>query len=228
MKHLMILGLVATVSVAACGSTAPGDADVPLPAGRTAGPAPASTATRASIPARPRHDTVTIPAGTSLPLSLTSTLDSGTSAVDDIVAAELTRTITIDGRDVLPVGTRATGVVTAVDDSGRVRGRAMIAFRFTSLQVGNTQYDAQTEPVSHLASATKGEDAAKVGIGAGAGAAIGGILGGAKGAATGAAVGGGAGTGVVLATRGREVELSPGADVTTRLTAPVVVQVRVN
>jgi hypothetical protein len=203
MKHLMILGLVATVSVAACGPAASDDAD-----------------------AGPRYGDVTIPAGTSLPLSLTSTLDSATSAVHDAVAAELTRAITIDGREVLPVGSRVTGAVTAVDDSCRVKGRAMIAFRFTSVQVGDERYDVQTEPVSHLASATKGEDAAKVGIGAGAGAAIGAILGGKKGAATGAAVGGGAGTGVVLATKGQEVELSPGADVTTHLTAPVVVHVR--
>jgi len=73
-----------------------------------------------------------------------------------------------------------------------------------------------------------GEDATKVGIGAGAGAVVGAILGGKKGAAGGAAVGGGAGTGVVLATKGREVRLAPGADVTTQLTAPLTVRVRVS
>jgi len=57
---------------------------------------------------------------------------------------------------------------------------------------------------------------------------IGGILGGKSGAATGAAVGGGAGTGVVLATKGKEVRLGPGTDVTTRLTAPVTVRVSRN
>jgi hypothetical protein len=82
--------------------------------------------------------------------------------------------------------------------------------------------------VSHQAAATKGEDATKVGIGAGAGAVVGGILGGKKGAATGAAVGGGAGTGVVLATKGQEVELGPGADATTQLSGPVTVRVRAN
>ena len=84
-----------------------------------------------------------------------------------------------------------------------------------------------TELFSRQASATKGEDATKIGIGAGAGAAIGAILGGKKGAAEGAAVGGGAGTGVVLATKGDEVRLASGADVTTRLTAPLTVRVRV-
>jgi hypothetical protein len=168
---------------------------------------------------------VTIPAGTALPLALTSSIASDTSAVEDAVTAELTSPITIDGRDVLPAGTRLTGVVTAVEESDRVKGRAMIAFRFTSLRHGDTRYDLETAPLSHLAPATKGEDATKIGIGAGAGAVIGGILAGKKGAAEGAAVGGGAGTGVVLATKGREVRLPPGTDVTTHLTSPLTVRV---
>ena len=73
---------------------------------------------------------MTIPAGTTLPLALTSSVASDTSAVEDSVTAELTSPITIDGRDVLPAGTRLAGVVTGVDDSDRVKGQAMIAFRF--------------------------------------------------------------------------------------------------
>ena len=72
---------------------------------------------------------------------------------------------------------------------------------------GGQRYGINTELFSRQASATKGEDATKIGIGAGAGAAIGAIRG-KKGAAEGAAVGGGAGTGVVLATKGDEVRSS--------------------
>ena len=91
--------------------------------------------------------------------------------------------------------------------------------------MAGAQYDLQSAPLSHRAPATKGEDAVKIGIGAGAGAVIGGLLGGKDGAAKGAAVGGGAGTGVVLATKGREMRLGPGADVTTRLEAPLTIRV---
>jgi hypothetical protein len=63
-------------------------------------------------------------------------------------------------------------------------------------------------------------------VGAGAGAVIGGILGGGDGAAKGAAIGGGAGTGVVLATRGKEVRLEPGTSVTTSLKTPLTVRVK--
>jgi hypothetical protein len=104
----------------------------------------------------------------------------------------------------------------------------MIAFRFTSLQTGGEKYNVQTAALTHVAPATKGEDATKIGIGAGAGAVIGGLLGGGDGAAKGAAIGGGAGTGVVLASKGKEMRLAPGADVTSRLTAPVTVRVRVS
>jgi hypothetical protein len=81
------------------------------------------------------------------------------------------------------------------------------------------------EQFSRQASATKGEDATKIGIGAGAGAVVGGLLGGTKGAAQGAAVGGGAGTGVVLATRGEEVRIASGTDVSIQLAAPLTVRV---
>ena len=207
MKGLLLLTLGAALAVSACGARTNATGTSPS--------AENGTASR----------TVTIPAGTTLPLALSSAVASDTSAVEDPVTAELTRAITIDGRDVLPAGARLTGNVTQVDGAGRVTGRAMIAFRFTSLRADGTRYDVQTEPLSPLAPATKGEDATKIGIGAGAGAIIGGILGGKDGAAKGAIVGGGAGTGVVLATKGEEVRLGPGADVTTYLTAPLTVRV---
>ena len=185
-------------------------------------PAPVTVTTKA--PAR-NYREVTIPSGTTLRLSLTSAVASDTSKVEDAVSAELTQAVTVDGRDVLPVGSTVAGQVTSADTSGRVKGRAQVAFRFDTLTTGGTKYDMQTAGLSRVASATKGEDATKIGIGAGAGAVVGGLLGGKSGAAKGAAVGGGAGTGVVLATKGQEMRLAPGADVTTTLTAPLTVRV---
>jgi hypothetical protein len=118
------------------------------------------------------------------------------------------------------------GTITDVKRSGRVKGRALVAYRFDSLRAAGERYDIKTAPLSHQAAASKGDDAKKIGIGAGAGAAIGAIFGGGSGAAKGAAIGGGAGTGAVLATRGKEVHLGPGAEVTTRLTAPLTVRVK--
>ena len=230
MKSLLCSIVAIALATSACGTSASDAADAELDAanGASAGAAATPAATRRAAPAGPVYRDVTIPAGTTLPLALTSAIASDTSAVEDRVTAELTRTIVVDGQDALPAGTRFTGFVTDVEGSGRVTGRATIAFRLTSVRLADEQYDVQAEPSSYLAPATKSEDATKIGIGAGAGAIIGGLLGGGDGAAKGAVVGGGAGTGVVLATTGEEVRLGSGADVTTRLTAPLTVRVRID
>jgi hypothetical protein len=229
MKRLFGLILSAAVVASACGTSASDATDTTLTpdSGKTTTGAAAPAAAKAAAAPRVTYRNITLPAGTTLPLSLTSSMDSGTSAVEDAVTARLTQAITVDGREVLPSGTPLAGLITSVDDAGHVKGRASIAFRFTSLRAGGESYDVQTSPVSHLAPATKGEDATKIGIGAGAGAVIGGLLGGKDGAAKGAAIGGAGGTGVVLATRGKEMRLAPGADVTSQLSAPLTIRVRV-
>jgi hypothetical protein len=170
---------------------------------------------------------VTLPAGTTLRLDLASSISSDTSKVEDPVSARVREAVVVEGRMVVPSGASLAGVVTQADDSGRVKGRARIAYRFNSLTVDDERYDITTAPTSHVAEATKKEDAKKIGIGAGAGAALGAIIGGGSGAAKGAAIGGAAGTGAVLATKGKEVRLGPGANVTTRLTAPLTIRVKV-
>jgi hypothetical protein len=175
----------------------------------------------------PVYREVTIPAGTTLRLDLASSIASDTSHVEDSVRATVREPLLVDGATVLPKGARLAGVVTDVAGSGRVKGRARIAYRFNSVTVGDEQYDIATAPTSHLAPATKGQDAKKIGIGAGAGAAVGALLGGGSGAVKGAAIGGAGGIGVVLATKGQEVRLGPGANVTTKLTAPLTVRVKV-
>ena len=239
MKPLLILTLGVALAVGACGAptsdttdaasegldTSTGVADTSLDITSSVDTETPPSSENTAAPAQPVYLEVTIPSGTTLPLTLTSSVASDTSAVEDAVTAELTQAITIDGRDVLPAGAQLTGVVTKVDGSGRVTGRAMVGFRFTSLRTGDEQYEVVAAPWSQLAPATRGEDATTIGIGAGAGAIIGGLLGGADGAAKGAAVGGGAGAGVVLATRGEEVRLEPGTDVSTELTAPFTVRI---
>jgi len=218
--------LAASVLVAACGTRASED-DVSLDPDAAATTVTTVT-TRTTGAPRPRPAAaareVTIPSGTALQLTLNTPVSSDTSRVEDEVNAELTSAVVIDGRTVIPAGATVSGIVTEADDSDRVKGRARVELDFTSLRTGGTRYALSAAPFAQLASATKGEDATKIGIGAGAGAVIGGILGGKKGAAQGAVVGGGAGTGVVLATRGEEVHLASGANVSTHLSAPLTVR----
>jgi hypothetical protein len=125
MKRLLILTLCAALAGGACGTVASDatDGSSSVETGAAAGAAATPAVAKAAAPARPIYRDVTIPSGTTLPLALTSSMASDTSAVEDPVTAELTRAVSIDGRDVLPAGAQLEGVVTEVDDSGRVKGK---------------------------------------------------------------------------------------------------------
>jgi hypothetical protein len=167
-----------------------------------------------------------VPSGTRLTLDLATGAGSATSQVEDAIQATLRTAVSVKGETVLPAGTEFVGAITEVQRAGRVKGRSKVAYRFTTLRHDGTRYTIQTSPISHQGDATKSEDATKIGVGAGAGAVIGGILGGGDGAAKGAAIGGAAGTGAVLATRGKDVAVAPGATVTSTLTAPLTVKMK--
>ena len=127
MKRLLILTIGVALATAACGTTASDAGDVSLGSEKVAASGAVAKLFRTAV------REVTIPVGTTLPLTLTSSVASDTSALEDGVTAVLTGPITIDGRDVLPAGAQLAGAVTGVEDSGRVKGRAMVTFRFTSL-----------------------------------------------------------------------------------------------
>ena len=167
---------------------------------------------------------VTIPADTSLRVSLTTAVASDTSAVEDRVTGSIVRDVIVDGEPVIPSGSRINGEVTLAQPSAKVKGRAALTLRFHTVTIGSRSYDIAAEPVRREAEGTKKNDARDIGIGAGAGAVIGGIIGGGKGAGIGAAVGGGAGATKVLATKGAEVRLPSGTIVTTRLDSPLIVE----
>lgn len=190
----------------------------------TSGTAAAETSAPAARAAQ--YKEITIPSGTTLRLDLSTAVASDTSNVEQPVTATLRSPVSVNGQVVLPMGSEVTGIVTQADGSGRVKGRARIAMRFSRLRANGESYDIKTSGYAQEAAATKKKDAEKIAIGAGAGAALGAVLGGGSGAAKGAAIGGAAGTGAVLATKGDEVRLGPGANITTRLTAPLIVRVR--
>jgi hypothetical protein len=167
--------------------------------------------------------TVTIPEGTAMRVRLDTTVASNTSRVEDQVVGHLVNPIVINGRTVVPAGSRVVGSVVGAKQSARVKGRASLALRFYELTPAgdNDRYRIKTTTWSRVAPATKSSDAKKIALPAVGGAVVGAFAGGKKGAAIGAAVGGGAGTGVVLATRGKEVRLGRGSVLLVRLSSPL-------
>ena len=170
---------------------------------------------------------VTIPAGTVLKVNLNTAVGSDTSRVEDPVRGTLRSPVTVRGLTALPAGTAVTGYVTDAARSARVKGRARIAFRFTRIDPPGPDRSAtiRTSTISRVAPGTKKRDAATIGGGAVGGAIVGGIVGGGDGAAKGAAAGGAGGTGVVLATRGKEVRIPAGTPVSVRLSQALTVRV---
>jgi hypothetical protein len=177
-------------------------------------------------PAAARFREYTIPDGTKLSVELTTPVSSDSSRVEDKVEGTLTAPVQVDGIEVLPAGSRVSGIVSSVVPAGKVKGRASIALKFTELRAKEDSFPIQAR-FGMIAPATTKNDAMKIGIPAAGGAVIGAIVGGGKGAAIGAAIGGGGGTAAVLMTPGKEIRLSSGATISVALDGPVDVKVPV-
>jgi hypothetical protein len=186
-------------------------------------PAPEPVRAEKPEPAKPQFREVTVPAGTALSVMLDTSLASDSSQVEDEVRGHLTNAIVINGVTAVPEGTEVSGTVREAKKSGRVRGRAAVAFQFERLHVRGESVAIRTATVSHEAAADRRDDVKKGAIGGAAGAIVGGIVGGGSGAAIGAGVGG---AGAVVATRGDEVQLDAGTMVRTTLREPLKIVVR--
>lgn len=166
----------------------------------------------------------TLAAGTVIRASLQHALTTDSNAPGDPFTAKVVDDVRVGNSVVIPLGSTVKGIVAESRRSGRVKGRAYMALRFTEVVLPNGQtYAVQASGTSRTAPATKKKDAMIIGGGAGIGTAIGAIAGGGKGAAIGAATGGAAGTGAVLATRGKETGFSSGFALNVKLTQPLKV-----
>jgi hypothetical protein len=189
---------------------------------------PATPPATAGTSVAPAYREVTLPAGTVLPVDLLTAVGSDISRVEQSVEGRLRAPVRSHGVEVLPAGTAISGHVTQAQRPGRVKGRGLIALRFTRIDTpGEGTSRISTAQISRLAPATKQQDALKIVAPAAAGAVIGRVAGGKGAARKGAVIGGAAGTGYVLSTRGKDVRLGKGANLSVKLTAPLTVRVPV-
>jgi hypothetical protein len=177
----------------------------------------------------PRWREVVLPAGTTLPVALDTSVGSDTSRVEDRVSAHLTKPVVVEGITALAEGSSVHGVVTDAERAGKVSGTSRLALRFDSLTPAQSdeRYEIETSTVARSGPTEKKKDALKIAAPAAGGAIVGGIVGGKKGAVIGGAAGGGAGTAVVMTQRGKDVRLGRGAALTLRLTEPLTVKIRI-
>lgn len=174
----------------------------------------------------PRYEDLILPAQGVIGIQLDRSVSSETARIEDEVFGHVTRDVRVGDRVAIPAGSRATGVVTLVERGGRLKDRARLGVRFTSVALADgSRVPIDTEPIFREGDSPRNEGAAKIGGGALGGAILGGILGGAKGAAIGGSIGAGAGSTAVL-TGGRNAATLPaGSPVTVRLAKPATVTV---
>lgn len=172
-------------------------------------------------PAAPMATALEIPAGTRLHVRLDDGVSTARNRAGDPFHATLVEPVVMEGRTVLPRGTRFHGHLTSSRASGRLKGRAFLALTLDGFQLQGRDYRIATSRVDRVSAAHKKRNAVLIGGGAALGAAIGALAGGGKGAAIGAGAGGGAGLAGAAITGKREVGVPAEAPLTFVLESPV-------
>jgi hypothetical protein len=207
-------------------SAAHAEATAAAPAPATAAAPSPTTASSASTPTKAL--TIEVPGGTHIPLVLHNAISTRSARAGDPVYFETLFPVMVDGHVVIPAGSYMSGEVTEAKRAGRVKGRAELGIKLTTMILPNAYMvnlnampsgggTGGGETVDNegkiQGDSDKASDAGTVIKSTAAGAGIGGIAGGARGAGVGAGIGLAAGLGAVLLSRGPDAELPRGSTV---------------
>ena len=193
----------------------PGPVQAPAPA-----PAPPP-------PPKPVVKEVTLPAGTTIPIRITETLDSKAAQANDVFHGSLAGDLGTQGVIAIPHGAEVVGRVVDAHEAAHFKGAAMLSLELTQLVTRGQKLTLVTEPYTKEGAGRGKNTAEKAGGGAVLGAIIGGLAGGGKGAAIGGLAGAGAGTGVNAATRGQQVVIPTETLINFQLQSPITVTVTI-
>lgn len=196
-------------------------------------PAPAPEPPKDSAPSQPpppevtQPHTVTITAGTILPVRIGETITADHNQPGDTFLATLEKPLIVDGFVIAERGARLEGRIVEAERAGRAKGLSHLAVELVKLSTADGQHvRIRTASFQKESQPSTGSDAAKIGIGAAIGAAIGGMAGGGKGAGIGAGIGGAAGVGDVLLTRGKAARIPVETRISFRVQEPVTITER--
>ena len=178
---------------------------------------------------------IVVPAGTIIPISLTSRITTKHAKDGDGVYAKVSFPITINNKIVIPEGSHVRGKISQIRRPGKVKGKGELTLTFqtlvlpngttlpiyTSLGGGVGGAGERTGEATVQGDSSKGEDAKTVGTTAAEGALIGVIADRGKGAAIGGGIGGAAGAAAVLLTRGKDLVVEPGTTIEVILDRPL-------
>jgi len=184
---------------------------------------------------------ITVPAGTKIPLVLRQAISTKNARPGDAIYAATSFPVVANDRIVIPVGSYVQGVIDEVKRAGRVKGRAEVLVHFRTMILPNgytvtlpgavdSAPDLDTggvkgkDPdgegkIQHQGE--KGKDAGTIATTAGIGAGIGAAARGLKGAGIGGGLGAAGGLIATLLTRGSDLRLEPGSTVDIVLERPI-------
>lgn len=169
---------------------------------------------------------VSLPEGTAISVALDHSLASDQQKSGDSFEATVTEAVTSNGATIIPAGARVRGRVVEAQESGRLKGVAILRLALEAVEVEGKSYAIETNSISRSGGDHKKRNWVLIGGGTGAGAAIGAAAGGGKGAVIGGAIGAGAGTATAAATGKKEIILPAETRLSFRLMQPVTVQVK--
>jgi hypothetical protein len=196
--------------------------------------------TQSTAPADP--NTITIPEGTKIPLSLAQAISTKNAREGDAVYATTAFPFVMNDRIVIPAGSYVQGAISHVERAGHGHGRAEILIHFTTIifpsgytvmlpaSIENTPgaddksvKDKEGTIQQDKDTGKKVEEAAKNGAyGTVAGATAGGVAtGGLNGARVGAGAGAAAGIAWALLKRGPDVKLEVGTSIEMEIQRPI-------
>ena len=215
--------LAAGVVLALCGCSS---STAPTGSTPSESNAPGNAASSAPAPKPAPPPPVVIPAGTSLVVTMDQAVSTKTNKKGEAFASSLAEPVNMGGKEILAVGTKATGTIVESKQAGKVKGSATLALSLDSLTVRGTRYNIQSALSEESTKGRGKRTAVGAGGGAAGGAIIGAIAGGGKGAAIGALVGGAAGTAGAAFTGNRDIELPAETRLQFQLTQPLTVSQR--
>jgi len=160
----------------------------------------------------------TIPVGQEIDVRLRGTLSSDTASVEDRFETTTVVDVMQDGRVLVPAGSVVRGVVSDVDEAGRVDRNSSLTLSFDRLEINGRDHEIRGTASQVFKGGGLRDDAPRAGVGAGVGGIVGGILGGVEGAVVGAVIGAG---GAVVATDGSDITLPAGSIIRVRMDSPV-------
>jgi hypothetical protein len=199
-------------------------APTPTPAEPKAQPKKPAAARPAPKPAAPAAAPgVTVPAETAVTITVSSPISSETAKVGDTWTGVVKSNVVVGEKTVIPSGSTVSGTVTAVTPAAK-GGRALLDLAIGSMTVEGADYTAHATTEAIEAGSTRARNIGAIAGGAGAGALIGSAIGGKKGALIGGLLGGaGAGT-AVAKSKGYQVVLKEGTELTFKTTQSVTIR----